>query len=170
MLFVAWSGEFLSLSCHTKITPITVYHPFLKGQQCYWLCCLFSNTPNRQHLFCLTFRSDDVRVFVRLQKGVSLIRLPIIVEMHDYLAPIKTNGEKKCMSIRLKGVARILFVIINWNLHLFLSSQLHCPLQDQYGNYVIQHVLEHGRPEDKSKIVAEVRGKVLVLSQHKFAR
>lgn len=42
--------------------------------------------------------------------------------------------------------------------------------QDQYGNYVIQHVLEHGRPEDKSKIVAEIRGNVLVLSQHKFAR
>ncbi|KAM9353986.1 pumilio homolog 2 isoform 9-T10 [Pholidichthys leucotaenia] len=41
--------------------------------------------------------------------------------------------------------------------------------KDQYGNYVIQHVLEHGRPEDKSKIVAEVRGKVLILSQHKFA-
>ncbi|TRY86628.1 hypothetical protein DNTS_018596 [Danionella cerebrum] len=41
--------------------------------------------------------------------------------------------------------------------------------KDQYGNYVIQHVLEHGRPEDKSKIVAEVRGKVLALSQHKFA-
>lgn len=48
---------------------------------------------------------------------------------------------------------------------LLLSSQ-----QDQYGNYVIQHVLEHGRPEDKSKIVAEIRGNVLVLSQHKFAR
>lgn len=43
-------------------------------------------------------------------------------------------------------------------------------VQDQYGNYVIQHVLEHGRPEDKSKIVAELRGKVLPLSQHKFAR
>lgn len=43
-------------------------------------------------------------------------------------------------------------------------------LQDQYGNYVIQHVLEHGRPEDKSKIVSEIRGKVLALSQHKFAR
>lgn len=51
-----------------------------------------------------------------------------------------------------------------------LSSPLHCLLQDQYGNYVIQHVLEHGRPEDKTKIVAEVRGKVLILSQHKFAR
>ena len=31
-------------------------------------------------------------------------------------------------------------------------------------------MLEHGRPEDKSKIVAELRGKVLALSQHKFAR
>lgn len=86
--------SFLSPSCHTKTTPITVYHPFLKGQRCYWLCCLVSNTPNQQHLFCLTFRSDDVRVFVRLQMGVSLIRLPIILEMHDCLTPIKTNGEE----------------------------------------------------------------------------
>ncbi|MEQ2158190.1 hypothetical protein GOODEAATRI_009719, partial [Goodea atripinnis] len=31
------------------------------------------------------------------------------------------------------------------------------------------HVLEHGRAEDKSKIVAEIRGNVLGLSQHKFA-
>nr|CAD7595823.1 unnamed protein product [Timema genevievae] len=47
-------------------------------------------------------------------------------------------------------------------------------IQDQYGNYVIQHVLvlrlaEHGKPEDKSQIILSVRGKVLVLSQHKFA-
>uniref|UniRef100_A0A7N8Y6W7 Pumilio homolog 1 n=1 Tax=Mastacembelus armatus TaxID=205130 RepID=A0A7N8Y6W7_9TELE len=42
-------------------------------------------------------------------------------------------------------------------------------VQDQYGNYVIQHVLEHGRAEDKSKIVSEIRGNVLGLSQHKFA-
>uniref|UniRef100_A0A8C7TYM9 Pumilio homolog 1 n=1 Tax=Oncorhynchus mykiss TaxID=8022 RepID=A0A8C7TYM9_ONCMY len=49
-------------------------------------------------------------------------------------------------------------------LRLDLVEQL-----DQYGNYVIQHVLEHGRAEDKSKIVAEIRGNVLGLSQHKFA-
>jgi Pumilio-family RNA binding repeat len=29
-------------------------------------------------------------------------------------------------------------------------------LQDQYGNYVVQHVLDHGKPEDKTKI-----GKIL---------
>lgn len=74
---------FLSPSCRTKITPVTVYHPFLKGQRCYWLCYLVSNT-NQQHLFCLTFRSDDVRVFEILQMEVSLIHRPIIVELHDY--------------------------------------------------------------------------------------
>ncbi len=37
------------------------------------------------------------------------------------------------------------------------------------GNYVIQHVLEHGNPEDKSRIIQELKGKILVLSQHKFA-
>ena len=56
-------------------------------------------------------------------------------------------------------------LIFTWILFLLLFLK-----QDQYGNYVIQHVLEHGRPEDKSKIVAEIRGNVLVLSQHKFAR
>ena len=34
---------------------------------------------------------------------------------------------------------------------------------------MIQHVLEHGNPEDKSRIILELKGKVLVLSQHKFA-
>jgi len=28
---------------------------------------------------------------------------------------------------------------------------------------------EHGKPEDKAKLINSVRGKVLVLSQHKFA-
>ncbi|XP_048516097.1 maternal protein pumilio isoform X6 [Athalia rosae] len=47
-------------------------------------------------------------------------------------------------------------------------------IQDQYGNYVIQHVLvrcfsEHGKPEDKAQLIGSVRGKVLALSQHKFA-
>ena len=43
-------------------------------------------------------------------------------------------------------------------------------LQDQYGNYVMQHVLEHGRPEDRSKIIGSLKGNICILSQHKFAR
>ncbi|KAJ1558499.1 mRNA binding protein puf3, partial [Nowakowskiella sp. JEL0078] len=42
-------------------------------------------------------------------------------------------------------------------------------IQDQYGNYVIQHVLEHGKPQDKALIVGKVRGQVLQMSKHKFA-
>jgi len=38
------------------------------------------------------------------------------------------------------------------------------------GNYVIQHVLEHGKIEDRSRIVNAIMGRVLHLSQHKFAR
>jgi len=42
-------------------------------------------------------------------------------------------------------------------------------VQDQYGNYVIQHVLQHGSPADKGTIVGKLTGNVLKWSQHKFA-
>lgn len=29
-------------------------------------------------------------------------------------------------------------------------------IQDQYGNYVIQHVLKHGRPTDRGRLMREV--------------
>jgi pumilio RNA-binding family len=58
------------------------------------------------------------------------------------------------------------------NHHQILKELLHCTIslvQDQYGNYVVQHVLEHGRPQDKHEIVKQLRGKIVQLSQHKFA-
>jgi hypothetical protein len=30
-------------------------------------------------------------------------------------------------------------------------------IQDQYGNYVIQHVMKHGRPADRQLVIDEVR-------------
>ncbi|KAG0378648.1 mRNA binding protein puf3 [Mortierella sp. AD032] len=42
-------------------------------------------------------------------------------------------------------------------------------VQDQYGNYVIQHILERGNPTEKSLVVSKVMGQVLQLSKHKFA-
>lgn len=61
-----------------------------------------------------------------------------------------------------------------WRTLFFFKSKkarhnIVCDSQDQYGNYVVQHVLEHGAAEDRSRLVAGVRGKVLQLSQHKFA-
>ncbi|KAF9576116.1 mRNA binding protein puf3 [Mortierella alpina] len=42
-------------------------------------------------------------------------------------------------------------------------------VQDQYGNYVIQHILERGKLTEKSLVVSKVMGQVLQLSKHKFA-
>ncbi|KAM5579830.1 pumilio [Rosa sericea] len=41
--------------------------------------------------------------------------------------------------------------------------------QNQYGNYVTQHVLEKGKPYERSQIISKLIGKVVQLSQHKYA-
>ncbi|KAJ8750858.1 hypothetical protein K2173_016039 [Erythroxylum novogranatense] len=41
--------------------------------------------------------------------------------------------------------------------------------QDQYGNYVTQHVLERGKPHERCEIVSKLLGHIIQLSQHKFA-
>ncbi|XP_021757281.1 pumilio homolog 1-like [Chenopodium quinoa] len=41
--------------------------------------------------------------------------------------------------------------------------------QDQYGNYVVQHVLEHGKPHERSAIIVKLTGKIVQMSQQKFA-
>ena len=40
---------------------------------------------------------------------------------------------------------------------------------DQYGNYVTQHVIEHGRDEDRSRIITLVTNHLSNFSKHKFA-
>jgi len=42
-------------------------------------------------------------------------------------------------------------------------------MQDQYGNYVIQHVIQHGNVEERAALIDRVRGNMLRFSQHKFA-
>ncbi|KAK3026888.1 hypothetical protein RJ639_041357 [Escallonia herrerae] len=41
--------------------------------------------------------------------------------------------------------------------------------QDQYGNYVIQHVLQHGKPHERSVIIKKLAGQIVKMSQQKFA-
>ncbi|TKY72739.1 Pumilio-like 6 [Spatholobus suberectus] len=41
--------------------------------------------------------------------------------------------------------------------------------QDQYGNYVTQHVLERGKRQERSQIISKLSGHIVQLSQHKFA-
>ncbi|RZB41500.1 Pumilio-like 5, partial [Glycine soja] len=41
--------------------------------------------------------------------------------------------------------------------------------QDQYGNYVTQHVLERGKPQERSQIIHKLSRHIVQLTQHKFA-
>ncbi|GAB2291441.1 hypothetical protein Dimus_025696 [Dionaea muscipula] len=41
--------------------------------------------------------------------------------------------------------------------------------QDQYGNYVTQHVLEKEKPNERSQIIKKLSGQIVQMSQHKFA-
>lgn len=43
-------------------------------------------------------------------------------------------------------------------------------IKHSFGNYVVQTILEFGRPEDRSKVVSCVRGQVLALSQDKYSQ
>ncbi|XP_042391229.1 pumilio homolog 2-like isoform X1 [Zingiber officinale] len=41
--------------------------------------------------------------------------------------------------------------------------------QDQYGNYVIQHVLQYGKPEERTDIISKLAGQIVKMSQQKYA-
>jgi pumilio RNA-binding family len=42
-------------------------------------------------------------------------------------------------------------------------------MQDQYGNYVIQFVIEHGKPADCGRVIDLLHGQLLAMASHKFA-
>jgi pumilio RNA-binding family len=42
-------------------------------------------------------------------------------------------------------------------------------MQDQFGNYVVQFVLEQGKPHDRCQVIAKLRGQMLNMARHKFA-
>lgn len=42
-------------------------------------------------------------------------------------------------------------------------------MQDQFGNYVVQFVLEQGKLHDRGQVIAKLRGQMLNMARHKFA-
>ncbi|KAJ7632638.1 armadillo-type protein [Roridomyces roridus] len=42
-------------------------------------------------------------------------------------------------------------------------------MQDHFGNYVIQFILENGVPEDRAAVANQLRGRMLAMARHKFA-
>ena len=56
---------------------------------------------------------------------------------------------------------------------LYLVSELHKGahdlINDAFGNYVAQHIIEAGKPEDRAKMIAAVMSQTITYSQHKNA-
>jgi len=50
-----------------------------------------------------------------------------------------------------------------------IHSNIHALIVDQYGNYVVQHVIERGSDQDRDKIIAQIKGRVMNYAQHKFS-
>ncbi|KAF8350692.1 armadillo-type protein [Amanita rubescens] len=50
-----------------------------------------------------------------------------------------------------------------------LHSYTNSLMQDQFGNYVVQFVIEHGKPSDKILVLDRLKGNMLKMAQHKFA-
>ncbi|KAH9946032.1 ARM repeat-containing protein [Epithele typhae] len=50
-------------------------------------------------------------------------------------------------------------------LHKYVSNLM----IDQFGNYVVQFVLEHGKPQDRAMIIAKLNGQMNNMAKHKFA-
>ncbi|EJF65952.1 ARM repeat-containing protein [Dichomitus squalens] len=50
-------------------------------------------------------------------------------------------------------------------LHKYVSNLM----IDQFGNYVVQFVLEHGTPQDRAMIIAKLTGQMNNMAKHKFA-
>ena len=54
-----------------------------------------------------------------------------------------------------------------------LLSELHACvpalITDQFGNYVIQHIIENGEETDRSSIISIVMSQLFTYSKHKFA-
>ncbi|KAF9005672.1 armadillo-type protein [Cyathus striatus] len=48
-------------------------------------------------------------------------------------------------------------------------ANAHKLMTDQFGNYVMQFILEHGKAKDKALVISKLRGQLLYMSRHKFA-
>jgi hypothetical protein len=70
-------------------------------------------------------------------------------------------------------VQRVLEHCCNSQKHAVLNELLEGGVdklvKDQYGNYVVQHIIQYGRPADRAVVVMLIRSDLFRFAQHKFA-
>jgi len=96
-------------------------------------------------------------------------RINFIVESFE--GPSASRMAKHCYGCRV--IQRLIEYCSSSQISPLLEEVLRCCTElatDQYGNYVVQHVMEHStRPGDRAHIMLIVRKTILSLSCHKYA-
>ena len=82
-----------------------------------------------------------------------------VVLFKEFWSIVQRNNKSRCWRS----------CIIHPNHSLRINTGIILYIGANSRNYVIQHVIERGKPEDREKIIAGVLGQVLELSKHKFA-
>ncbi|PON41716.1 Coatomer beta subunit [Trema orientale] len=115
---------------------------------------------------------------VRDQNGNHVIQKCIECVPQDRIQFIISSfyGQVVALSTHPYGcrvIQRVLEYCDNSNTQQIIMDEIMqsvCTLaQDQYGNYVIQHVLEHGKPLERTAIIRQLAGQIVRMSQQKFA-
>lgn len=81
--------------------------------------------------------------------------------MEEQKRPVLEELHKNIQTLVVDQYGKIFYIFIK---HTYIVFNLIFCL----GNYVIQHVIEHGSEEDRDRIVAQIKGEVLKHAQHKF--
>ena len=90
--------------------------------------------------FILDAFKDKVDVYNQEQSNQQLLFQVLKFSCHPYGCRVVQRLLERCLKSQKEHLLKEL---------LLNTDQL---IQDQYGNYVVQHVLDHGEMSDKSKI------------------
>lgn len=132
-------------------------------------------SPEQQSVFVAELADNVLRcvkdangnhVIQRLIESVPPERLTFVTSFQGYVCDLATHPYgcrvlQRCFENLPDHQTRALLMELQEH-----ALQL---MQDQFGNYVIQFVLEHGQPQDRAIIVCKLQGQMLHMSRHKFA-
>jgi pumilio RNA-binding family len=118
------------------------------------------------HLLRCVKDANGNHVVQKLIERVSPDRLPFVTSFRGNVYELATHPYgcrvlQRCLEHLPEDYTKPLFD----ELHNYTLSLM----QDQFGNYVIQFVLEHGTQHDRLMILSKLRGQLLPMSRHKFA-
>ncbi|KAK7054863.1 hypothetical protein VNI00_003326 [Paramarasmius palmivorus] len=118
------------------------------------------------HIYNCVRHAHGNHVVQKLIERVSPDKLGFIQSFRSYVIELATNSYGcRVLQRCLEHLPYDMIAPLLEELHK-KSTQL---MSDQYGNYVIQFILEHGKPHDKALLVSKLRGQLLDMARHKFA-